>query len=116
MRVTVRLLAIGRQQAGWRERVLELPAGATIDDAWRALVALVPALAASREIVRFARNRQYAQSSELLAGGDEVGLTPPVAGGGGGSRGRTPRRRARRAARVRGLHGDGARRAARHRQ
>jgi len=81
MRVTVRLFAILRQQAGWRERVLELPAGATIDDAWRALVALVPALAASREIVRFARNRQYAQSSELLADGDELVLIPPVAGG-----------------------------------
>jgi len=81
MRVTVRLFAILRQQAGWRERELELAAGASIDDAWRALVELVPALAASREIVRFARNRQYAQSSEPLADGDELVLIPPVAGG-----------------------------------
>jgi molybdopterin synthase catalytic subunit len=79
--VTVRLFAILRQQAGWRERSLELPAGATIDDAWRALVALAPTLAASREVVRFARNRQYAQSSEPLADGDELVLIPPVAGG-----------------------------------
>jgi molybdopterin synthase catalytic subunit len=81
MRVTVRLFAILRQQAGWRERELELPVGATIDDAWHALVTLVPALAASREVVRFARNRQYAQSSESLVDGDELVLIPPVAGG-----------------------------------
>jgi molybdopterin synthase catalytic subunit len=81
MRVTVRLFAILRQQAGWRERDLDLPAGATIDDAWQALVALAPALSPSREVVRFARNRQYAQSSESLADGDELVLIPPVAGG-----------------------------------
>ena len=81
MRVTVRLFAILRQQAGWRERQIELPQGATINDAWIELVALVPALAASREVVRFARNRQYAESSEPLADGDELVLIPPVAGG-----------------------------------
>lgn len=81
--VTVRLFAILRQQAGWRERSLELPAGATIEDAWRALVALAPALDASREVVRFARNRQYAESTESLADGDELVLIPPVAGGAG---------------------------------
>jgi molybdopterin synthase catalytic subunit len=81
MRVKVRLFAILRQQAGWRERELELPAGATIEDAWRALVALVPALAASREVVRFARNRQYASADAVLADGDELVLIPPVAGG-----------------------------------
>ncbi len=81
MRVTVRLFAILRQQAGWRERELELPVGSTIEDAWRALVALVPALSGSREVVRFARNRQYAEPTETLAEGDELVLIPPVAGG-----------------------------------
>jgi molybdopterin synthase catalytic subunit len=81
MRVTIRLFAILRQQAGWRERVIYLPATATIDDAWQALVALVPALAASREIVRFARNGQYAAATERLEDGDQLALIPPVAGG-----------------------------------
>jgi len=54
MRVNVRLYAMLRQQAGWRERQIELPDGATIDAAWQALVAQVPAFAASREVVRFA--------------------------------------------------------------
>lgn len=81
MQVTVRLFAILRQQAGWRERQIELPAAATIDDAWQALVAIAPALAASREVVRFARNRQYSGAEAQLEDGDELVLIPPVAGG-----------------------------------
>lgn len=70
-----------RQQAGWRERVLDLPAGATIDAAWQALVGQVPGFAAQRDSVRFARNRSYAPPTETLAEGDELALIPPVAGG-----------------------------------
>ncbi|MEP7379695.1 MAG: molybdenum cofactor biosynthesis protein MoaE [Chloroflexota bacterium] len=81
MQVNVRLFAILRQQAGWREKGLELPVGATIEDAWQALVAQSPALAASREVVRFARNREYAGADARLEDGDELVLIPPVAGG-----------------------------------
>ena len=81
MRVTVRLFAMLRQQAGWRERDLELPGDATIEDAWRALVDLVPSLATTREVVRFARNREYVSADQTLADGDELALIPPVAGG-----------------------------------
>ncbi len=81
MRVTVRLFAILRQQAGWREREFELPDTATIEDAWQLLAAQQPALSPSREIVRFARNRRYASADEPLADGDELVLIPPVAGG-----------------------------------
>ena len=83
MHVTVRLFAMLRQQAGWRERVLDLPEGATIADAWRALADAAPALAPSREMVRFARNREYAAADQALADGDELALIPPVAGGAG---------------------------------
>ena len=83
MQVTVRLFAILRQQAGWRERVLELPDGATIADAWRALTDVAPALAPSREMVRFARNRDYVAADQALADGDDLALIPPVAGGAG---------------------------------
>ena len=81
MRVHVRLFAILRERAGWRERDIDLPAGASIDDAWRALVALAPALAPLRESVRFALNRQYAAADQPLTDGDELVLIPPVAGG-----------------------------------
>ncbi len=81
MRIKVRLFAILRERAGWRERELDLPADSSIEDAWQAMVDLSPALAPSRESVRFARNRQYAAADERLADGDELALIPPVAGG-----------------------------------
>jgi MoaE-MoaD fusion protein len=81
MRVNVRLFAMLRQQAGWRERDIELPEGATIDDAWRHLASAHPALATQRDAVRFARNRTYATADERLSDGDELALIPPVAGG-----------------------------------
>jgi molybdopterin synthase catalytic subunit len=81
MHVTVRLFAMLRQQAGWRERQVELPVGSSIEDAWRTLVQEAPTLTASREAVRFARNRRYASADERLDDGDELALIPPVAGG-----------------------------------
>ncbi len=70
-----------RQQAGWRDRDLELPDGSTIGDAWQALAEESPALAPQRPHVRFARNREYATADERLSDGDELALIPPVAGG-----------------------------------
>jgi len=70
-----------RQQAGWRERPLELAPEATIEDAWQAIVAADPELEPSRAAVRFALNRQYADPNDRLTDGDELALIPPVAGG-----------------------------------
>ncbi len=81
MQVTVRLFAMLREQAGWREQALDLPADASIEDAWQSLVAATPALAGHRDAVRFARNREYAASDERLHDGDELAIIPPVAGG-----------------------------------
>jgi molybdopterin synthase catalytic subunit/molybdopterin converting factor small subunit len=89
VKVTVRLYAILRQRAGWHERVIELPACASIEDAWRRLAEEQPALASSRPIVRFAVNRRYATTDERLADGDELVLIPPVAGGAPGDAGGT---------------------------
>jgi MoaE-MoaD fusion protein len=82
VRIRVRLFAIQRELAGTREAALELPEGATVEDAWRALVAQYPALAPGRDFVRFARNGAYADESTTLAEGDEVAMIPPVSGGG----------------------------------
>jgi MoaE-MoaD fusion protein len=81
MQVQVRLFAMLREQAGWRERALELPAEATIADAWRELVRLHPALERSSDVVRFARNGEYAKPAEPLHDGDQLVIIPPVAGG-----------------------------------
>jgi molybdopterin converting factor subunit 1 len=81
IRVRVRLFAIQREQAGSRSVELELAHGATIEDAWAALVARFPVLAPGRPSVRFARNGAYAGPEEVLADGDEVAVIPPVSGG-----------------------------------
>ncbi len=81
MRVRVRLFAIQRELAGTREVRLDLPDGATVEDAWTALVALHPGLTPGRASVRFARNGAYADSSTRLTDGDEVAMIPPVSGG-----------------------------------
>ena len=81
MRVRIRLFAIQRELAGTRELALQLPDGATIEDAWRGVVDRHPALAPGRPSVRFARNAAYAPATTELADGDEVAFIPPVSGG-----------------------------------
>jgi len=81
VRVRVRLFAVQRELAGTRELDLELPEGATIEDAWEALVERLPVLAPGRPSIRFARNAAYASPSTVLADGDEVAMIPPVSGG-----------------------------------
>ncbi len=82
--VRVRLFAVQRELAGRRQVDLGLPAGASIEMAWAALVVEHPALASGRSAVRFARNGTYAEPTEVLADGDELACIPPVSGGSGG--------------------------------
>lgn len=70
-----------RERAGWRERSIEIPVSASIDDAWQAVAGLVPELASYRSVIRFARNGRYATPDEQLVDGDQLALIPPVAGG-----------------------------------
>jgi molybdopterin converting factor subunit 1 len=88
LRVRVRLFAVQRELAGTREVPLELVDGADVEAAWTALVVRHPVLAPGRPSVRFARNGDYAESTTLLADGDEVAMIPPVSGGSGGPGGR----------------------------
>ena len=81
MRVRVRLFAVQRELAGTREVALELAEGATIEDAWSALVARFPNFAPGRPAMRFARNGEYTGAETRLAEGDEVACIPPVSGG-----------------------------------
>jgi molybdopterin synthase catalytic subunit/molybdopterin converting factor small subunit len=86
VRIRVRLFAVQRELARTRELGLELPEGATIEDAWQALLQLHPVLAPGRPSVRFARNGAYAEPAERLADGDELAFIPPVSGGGSARR------------------------------
>jgi molybdopterin synthase catalytic subunit len=82
MRVTVRYFATLRVAAGGLQREsLELAAGATLADVWRAALARHPALAAWEDSLLLARNGEWASPAAALADGDEVALMPPVSGG-----------------------------------
>ncbi len=81
LRIRVRLFAMQRETAGMKELRVEVPLGSTVEDAWSAIVATVPALASGRTSLRFAVNGTYAKPDTLLADGDEVACIPPVSGG-----------------------------------
>ena len=76
MRIAVKLFAALREQAGTRERQLELADGARVDDVWPAL-----GLGEEPRGLVYAVNRAYVDRSVSLADGDEVALIPPVSGG-----------------------------------
>jgi molybdopterin converting factor subunit 1 len=81
LRIRVRLFAMQRAAAGTKELRLEVPLGSTVEDAWSAVVEVVPALAPSRAYLRFAVNGSYADAATPLADEDEVACIPPVSGG-----------------------------------
>jgi MoaD family protein len=81
MHIRVRLFAVQRELAGTREVSLDVADGATVADAWDALVIRYPALAPGRDFVRFGRNGAYADDGTTLHDGDEVAMIPPVSGG-----------------------------------
>jgi MoaE-MoaD fusion protein len=95
IRVRIRLFAMQRELAGTRGLEVELPSGATIEDAWLAVVGLHPGLAPGRAALRFARNGAYAPVDTSLADGDEVAMIPPVSGGSGSAAGDGRRERLR---------------------
>ena len=74
--MSVRLFAGLREQAGVRERSLDVPDGTTVADVW-------PLLDLGEEPagLLYAVNRGYAERATVLAEGDEVALIPPVSGG-----------------------------------
>jgi len=76
MRVSVRFFAALREQAGVRERDLDVPEGATVGDVWPEL-----GLGAEPSGLLYAVNHAYVERGTPLAEGDELALIPPVSGG-----------------------------------
>lgn len=81
MQVTVRLFATLRQQAGWKEQRIELPAGATVADVMQRLTVAHPTLNLTGRTLYAAVNSEYTKPERILADGDEVAFFPPVSGG-----------------------------------
>jgi molybdopterin converting factor subunit 1 len=81
MQVRVRLFASLREAAGRSEMELDLPSGASAEDAWQALTRSCPPLAAKRASLAASVNHRYAPFETILDDGDEVVFIPPVSGG-----------------------------------
>jgi molybdopterin synthase catalytic subunit len=81
MQIQVRLFATLRQLAGWSRQPLELPEGATLDDALAAIDVRYPALTIGKRTFYAAVNQKYAKGDQVLRDGDEVAIFPPVSGG-----------------------------------
>src|SRR4051794_24912887 len=83
MVLQVRLFAVLRERADTESLQIEVPEGATVAEAMRAIGAESPALAEALEAmpVVMAVNRSYAGETETLSAGDELALIPPVSGG-----------------------------------
>jgi molybdopterin converting factor subunit 1 len=79
--VRVRLFAGLREAAGASELTLELPEGATAEDAWQRLAEAHPALLPRRASLVAAVNRRYVAFDSVLGPGDELAFVPPVSGG-----------------------------------
>ena len=77
----VRLFAALREALGRSEVDMDLPEGATAEDAWGRLATEAPALAGRRKALSASVNRRYAAFETPLHDGDEVVFIPPVSGG-----------------------------------
>ena len=81
MRVRLRYFAGLRDAIGQEAETLDLPAGADVAAARRALQARYPALARLLPGCAVAVNRAYATADTLLAENDELVFLPPLGGG-----------------------------------
>ena len=81
MRIRIKLFAILRDRAGQSETSLELPEGATVQQARKDLMESLPAIASYMDRVAFAINLSYARPESVLHDGDELAVLPPVSGG-----------------------------------
>ena len=81
MRITVLFFAHTRDLAGIERTSIDLPDGATVQQALNEIVHLYPAIAPLRGRIAVAVNERYQPLSALLNDGCTIGLIPPVSGG-----------------------------------
>jgi len=81
MKLTIKLFALAKETYGRDTIALDLPAGATVAELRRGMIAEIPALAPLMSQILFAVNSEYAIDEKPLSVGDEVACIPPVSGG-----------------------------------
>jgi molybdopterin synthase sulfur carrier subunit len=79
----VRLFAGLREAAGWSERTVQAPGGASPLQLWQQLelAGAGPGGAGLPDGVRVAINQSFAAADTPLADGDELAFLPPISGG-----------------------------------
>src|SRR3984957_1132638 len=84
MRVRVIPFGVLKDWLGASATTAELPVGATVAVLLERLRTTLPAGAGSEILssIAVSVNAEYAQAAQILHDGDEVGLLPPVSGGG----------------------------------
>lgn len=73
--------AATRDLVGAPELDVPIEGAMTVDSFFSVLATRFPGLEPHRKSLRLAVNGTYAAGSDLIHGGDEVALIPPVAGG-----------------------------------
>lgn len=81
IKIRLRTFAFVRQALGSGELQLTLPAGSTVAHLLEKLAAEHPNLAPHLGQVIVTINQQFAEQTQILKAGDEVGVFPPVSGG-----------------------------------
>jgi len=81
MNLTVRLFARARDLAGADHIAVEMPAGATVADLRRRLVAQHPTLGGLASRCAVAVGAEFADDNHVLTEAAEIALLPPVSGG-----------------------------------
>ena len=83
MRVKVLFFGQLKDITGCSEEVLDLPAGARLEDVFEHYATRFPRLHQLRTSIVMALNQQFAPATSGLADGDEAAFLPPVSGGSG---------------------------------
>lgn len=83
MRVNVLYFGMLKEMVGRTGDRFDLPEGSTLADLLDRAGRAAPPIADHRDVLAYAVNLEYAQETQPLRDGDEVGMLPPVSGGSG---------------------------------
>lgn len=81
MTIRILLFASLARETGTRQLDLEVPDGATVEQAVTIVSERLPAVAAMRSRVALAVDMAYVKPGHVLKPADELALIPPVSGG-----------------------------------
>jgi MoaD family protein len=81
MKIHLKLFATFREIVGQKDLIKEVAVGSTVEDVVTALLSAHPKLESFKDSMIYSVNKEYADPTQELRDGDEVGILPPVTGG-----------------------------------